>query len=271
MHESENYPYLLRNVFDTNQFENIIDSNILTAFIPLSLPVPAIEDPRKTQSPSKGIPRQPGYINSSRINQIFNYIGFIKRVNSRELARYLPMLFFELKRFVRVLEEIVYAPAISISNDIFVELNDGLKNFFNAYANRTCDRNSWIEEIWKQQKLYLEHIDMFVKTLKVNGQVFDLKSYSLHEEIVEFCKNYFDDTAKEPPGDTDISFVANCCIKAAMENKPKTIWSGDQHIQQILMALYNRSNLTKEFPQIYLRGNYLPLHYNQRFPDNKPN
>ena len=181
------------------------------------------------------------------------------------------MLFLELRRFVHVFEEIIYAPAISISEDIYVELNDGLWNFFNAYENRTCDRDSWLEEIWKQQKLYLEHIDMFVKTLKLNGQVFDLKSYSLHEEIVEFCKDYFDDTAKEMPGDTDISFVANCCIKAAMENKPKTIWSGDRHIHLILNALYKRSNLTKEFPQIYLRGNYLPRQFKQRFPHNKPN
>lgn len=267
MHQSENYPYLLKNVFDTNKFENIVDSNILTAYIPLSLPVPAIEDPRKTQSTSKGIPRHPGYVKSTQINQIFNYIGFIKRINSRELASYLPMLFLELKRFVRVIEEIVYAPAISISDDIFVELNTGLQNFFNAYYNRTCDKDSWLEEIWKQQKMYLEHIDMFVETLKVNGQVFDLKSYSLHESIVEFCKNYFHDTSKDPPGDTDINFVANCCLKAAKDNTPKTIWSGDWHINQILVALYAHSNLTKEFPQIYLRASYLPLHFNQLFPN----
>lgn len=267
MHQIENYPYLLKNVFDTNQFENIIDSNILTAYIPHALPVPDIKDPRKTQSTSKGIPRHPGYVKSSKINQIFNYIGFVKRINNRELAQYLPLLFQELRRFVHVLEEIIYEPAISITDDIFVELNAGLQNFFNAYSNRTCDRGSWLDEIWKNQKMYLEHIDMFVKTLKINGQVFDLKSYALHEAIVDFCKDYFHDTAKDPPGDTDINFVANCCLKAAKENKSKTIWSGDRHIIQILNALYIHSNLTKEFPQIYLRGNYLPLHFNQVFPN----
>jgi hypothetical protein len=269
MHAFEHYPYVLKTVFDANQFENIVDSNILTAYIPSTLPVPEIKDPRKTQLPSKGIPRHPGYVNSSKINQIFNYIGYVKRVNNRQLAKYLPLLFQELKKFVRVLEAIVYAPAVSITDDIFVELNHGLENFFHAYAHRTCDKDSWLEEVWKQQKMYLEHIDMFLKTLKIHGQVFDLKSFGLHKDIVDFCKNYFCDTQKNPPSDTDIHFVANCCLKAAKENRSKTIWSGDRHIRQILNALYIHSNLTKEFPQIYLRGNYLPLQFNQVFPTPK--
>ena len=84
----------------------------------------------------------------------------------------------------------------------------------------------------------------------------------------------FDDTYKEfhdekmdPPGETDFNFVANCCSKAAADNESKTIWSGDRHITRILAALYKHSDLTNQFPQIYLRANYLPLHFNQLFPN----
>ncbi|RJP45978.1 MAG: hypothetical protein C4548_03830 [Desulfobacteraceae bacterium] len=262
----ENYPDILINVFEANQYENIVDSNFLSAYIPEDFPIPRISDPRKSEGLNDGEQRHPAYIKSSEINQIFNYIGFIKRINHRGYAQYLPMLFQELKRFVRVIEEIIYTPSISISEDIYVELDNGLRNFFDAYHSRTCDKESWVEEIWRQQKLFLEHIDMFLKTLKINGQVFDLKSDPLHEAIADFCNNYFHDARKDPPGETDINFVANCCSKAAMDNKPKTIWSGDKHITRILKALYGHSNLTKAFPQIYLRANYQPFYFKQIFP-----
>ncbi|MBC2716621.1 MAG: hypothetical protein HF978_15055 [Desulfobacteraceae bacterium] len=267
MQEFENYPDILKDVFEANQYENIVDSNFLNAYIPQNFPIPRIDDPRKALAANDGIRRHPAYVKSSEINQIFNYIGFIKRFNNREYAKYLPLLFQELKRFIQVIEEIIYAPSISISEDIYVELDTGLQNFFDAYHSRSCDKDSWVEEIWKNQKLFLEQIDMFLKTLRINGQVFDLKSDPLHEAIVEFCKNYFHDIRKDPPGETDINFVANCCSKAAIDNKPKTIWSGDKHITRILKALYRHSNLTKEFPQIYLRSNYLPLYFTQIFPN----
>ena len=187
-------------------------------------------------------------------------------MNKWEYAKYLPMLFKELNRFIRVVEEIVYTPSISISADIYTELDTGLQQFFEAYYNRPRNKPGWIEEIWKYQKIYLEHIDMFLKTLEVNGQVFDLKTESLHKDIVDFCGHYFYDINRDPPSKTDVNFVANCCTKAAIDKEPKTIWSGDRHITRILYALYDYSTLPKNFPQIYLRASYLPLRFNQLFP-----
>jgi len=267
MAEIAGYPYILKNVFEANQYENIVDSNFLNAYIPANFPVPKIDDPRKSPWSQSGTPRHPSYVKSSEINQIFNYIGYIKRSNKKHLAEYLPMLFKELRRFVRVMESVVYAPDICISEDIYSEIEKGLHHFFESYHARTNDRNSWKEDIWKHQKFFLEQIDMLLKTLRLNGQVFDLKSDTLHQVVVDFCKNYFHDVRMDPPGETDFHFVANCCSKAAADNKPKTIWSGDRHITRILDALYKHSSLTHEFPQIYLRANYLPLHFNQLFPN----
>jgi hypothetical protein len=262
------YPYILKDLFERNEYENIVDSNILTPYIPENAPIPEIEDPRKSQSlQGDGNFRYPGYVKSAQINQIFNYIGFIKRMNKREYAVYLPMLFNELKRFIRVVEEIVYAPSISISAEIYAELNDGLQNFFNAYYNRNRDNEDWIEEIWHYQKIYLDHIDMFLKTLEFTGRVFDLKTAPLHGEIVEFFQSHFNDERRDPPSATDFNFVANCCTKAARDNVPKTIWSGDRHITRLLKSLYSRSDLPRQFPQIYLRASYLPLRFNQLFPE----
>ena len=154
----KSYPDVLINLFEANKYENIVDSNFLNAYIPSDFPIPRIEDLRQQEGPNGGKRWHPGYIKSTEINQIFNYIGFIKRIHSREYAQYLPMLFRELKRFIRVIEEVIYAPFISISEDIYVELDRGLQNFFDAYHSRTCDRDSWVEEIWKKQKLFLEHI-----------------------------------------------------------------------------------------------------------------
>lgn len=267
MHDNENYLLILKNLFARNQYENIVDSNILSAYIPVNFPIPQIIDPRKRQAPSNGTPRHPTYIQSVQINQIFNYIGFIKRIQDKKYARYLPLLFKELKRFIRVLEEIVYEPSISISEDIYGELDAGLQRFFDSYHNRRDDKEIWVDQIWKQQKFYLEHIDMLVKTLKINGQVFDLKSDPLNKAIVDFCNNYFEGPKHRSPENTDILFVANVCSKASEDNEPKTIWSGDRHIYRILKALYNCSPLAREFPQIYLRASYLPLRFNQIFPE----
>jgi len=261
------YPYILKDLLKHNQYENIVDSNILTPYIPEDSPVPQITDPRRTQNLySSGCPRYPAYVKSPQINQIFNYIGFIKRMNKREYAVYLPMLFNELKRFIRVVEEIVYTPCISISVEIHAELNYGLQNFFHAYYNRSRDHEDWIEEIWRYQKIYLDHIDMFLKTMEFTGRIFDYKETSLHGEIVSFFETHFNDAHRDPPCATDINFVSNCCTKAAMDNESKTIWSGDRHITRLLKALYNRSDLYRQFPQLYLRASYLPLRFNQLFP-----
>ena len=102
----KNYPEVLISLFEANKYENIVDSNFLNAYIPYDFPVPRIEDLRQQKGSLGGEKRHPGYIKSSEINQIFNYIGFIKRIRSREYAQYLPMLFQELKRFIRVIEEV---------------------------------------------------------------------------------------------------------------------------------------------------------------------
>ena len=138
MRDRENYPEILLNVFEANQYENIVDSNFLNAYIPQNFPIPRIDDPRKTSPTNGGLKRHPAYVKSSEINQIFNYIGFIKRVNNRDYAKYLPMLFQELRNFVRVIEEDSYAPAISISEDMNVELGAGWQNCFDAYHTWTC-------------------------------------------------------------------------------------------------------------------------------------
>ncbi len=185
----------------------------------------------------------------------------------KEYAKYLPLLFEELNRFVRVVEGIVYAPMICISADILEELNIGLLHFFEAYQNRKqWPAADWIEDIWKNQKIYLEQIDMFLQTLEVTGHVFDLKSEPLYREIDNFCRIQFSDCKDDPPSDTDIQFVANCCTKAALDNESKTIWSGDRHITQILHTVYCHKDLAQQFPQVYLRASYIPLHFSQLFP-----
>jgi hypothetical protein len=169
-----------------------------------------------------------------------------------------------------VIEKVVFEPSISISEDIYDELREGLQNFFDAYQKRTCDRDGWIDQIWRHQKFYLEHVDMLLKTLKINGQVFDMKSDPLHTQIVTFCKNYYKDRFLPPPEDTDIDFVANVCVKASRDNKPKTIWSGDRHIYDLLKIIYKNANLASKFPQIYLRASYQPLMFTLLFPEPDP-
>jgi hypothetical protein len=66
--------------------------------------------------------------------------------------------------------------------------------------------------------------------------------------------------------DVDVRFIANSCVKAARDREPKTLWSGDQHVLQILKAIYTEMDISAKFPQIYLRSGYEPLHYVQLFP-----
>ncbi len=261
------YPYVLKDVFEANEFENIVDSNILTPYIPEHVAIPRIDDPRKTRVFFQNGSRCPGYAKCAEINQIFNYIGFIKRTNKQDYAVFLPTLFRELNRFIRVVEEIVYTPSISISAEILAEMNQGLESFFEAYHKRRRNTAHWIEEIWKYQKIYMEHIDVFLQTLQCSGRVFDLRTDPLYEEITGFCRDYFhNQNWWDPPGATDINFVANCCAKASCDGEPKTIWSGDRHITRILWALYTRSAIAGDIPQIYLRASYWPLRFLQLFP-----
>lgn len=266
MQETERYPYSLKSVLRHNKFENILDSNIFSAYIPRELPIPRIADPRKTQVSPHGVARHPGYVRSAQINQIFNYIGFIKRTDHKRYRKYLPILFQELNRFFRVLEEIVFTLNVTISEEIYLEQKRGLENFLASYHKQAHHEIKWIEKIWKHQKIYIENIDSLIETIKVHGRVFDFKGDPLYQAIISSCKDLFSDISSERPANTDYNFVANCCAKATHDNEPKTIWSGDMHILKILKTLYNKSDLKKELPQIYLCASYDPLHYAQLFP-----
>ena len=267
MEEQERYPYSLRVMLEENAYQNILDSNMFSAYIPEDLPVPRIDDPRKTQESGSGMPRHPGYVRSAQINQIFTYIGFIKRTDNSAYREYLPLLFDALKQFLKVFEEIVYSLDVSITQEIYVEQKEGFENFLASYDAQTRNRIAWIEDIWKQQKLYLENMDMLVETLRLRGQVFDCKQDPFCKTIVTFCKDSMENTDSDCPSETDFNFVANCCAKAAQDNIPKTIWSGDFHIVKILENLYsNHSGLKKDLPEVMLRAGYGPRCYTQLFP-----
>jgi len=265
--ETEKYPYSLRAMLEQNTYENILDSNIFSSYIPDDLPVPRIDDPRKTEVSGSGVPRHPGYVRSAQINQVFTYIGFIKRTDNRDYREYLPLLFDALKEFLKVFEEIVYSLDVAIPQEIYFEQKDGFENFLASYDAQTRNRIAWIEAIWRQQKLYLENMDMLVETLKLRGQIFDCKQAPLYKTIVAFCKDSVGNGDSDRPSETDFSFVANCCAKAARDNAPKTIWSSDFHIVKILENLYSKqSGLKKDLPEVLLRAGYGPRCYTQLFP-----
>jgi len=261
------YPDSLKSVLEANPYENILDSNIFSAYIRPDLPVPQIDDPRKTQAHHGGIRRHPGYLRSSQINQVFTYIGFIKRTDNKAYRPYLPILFRELNRFLRVLEAIIFEMDVTVSKEIYDEQKDGLENFLASYEVQPHNEIEWIEKIWKQQKIYLENIDMLLDTLKLRGRTFDFSEEPLHDQLVTFLKRFFSGSPVERPSITDYAFVANCCAKAIKDQAPKTIWSGDIHIIRILEALYSdESGFSKMLPPIYLRASYTPRHYEQLFP-----
>jgi len=260
------YPYSLKAALQENQFENVIDSNMFSAYIHDELSVPKIDDPRKVQVSNNGIERYPGYVKAAQINQIFAYTGFIKRIDNREYREYLPVLFQELNRFLSVLEEIIFTLDVTIPQEIYTEQKQGIKNFLASFNERSHYGIEWIEDIWRHQKNYLQNIDMLIETLKVSGRVFDFSETPLYKAIVKSCKDLFNNVNSEYPADNDFGLVANCCLRAASDNQPKTIWSGDLHILTILEILYNKSGLEEAFPQIYLRTGYSPFHYAQSFP-----
>ncbi len=265
--QSEKYPHSLRAVLEQNRHENILDSNMFSAYIPSDLPVPRIDDPRKTQVSGNGAPRHPGYVRSSQINQVFTYIGFIKRTDNRAFRQYLPVLFHALKEFLKVFEDIVYSLDIAIPREIYVEQKDGFENFLASYSSQTRNRIAWIEDIWKHQKLYLENMDMLVDTLELRGRIFDCKQDPLYGMIVDFCNDVMGSGDSDRPSKTDFRFVANCCAKAVRDNASKTIWSGDLHIVKILENLYaEQSELKKYLPEMLLRAGYGPRCYTQLFP-----
>ena len=265
--KKQTYPDSLKTALHQNQFENIADSNIFSAFIPEDLPIPKIKDPRRTQVPQTGILRHPAYMHTDFINQVFSYIGYIKRIKNDKLKPHLPILFSFLNRFVRILVDIIVIPDLIITEDIYAEQQAGLTNFANMFNTREHDDAQWIESIWIHQKQYLENIDRVLHSLKRRGKVFEYKNDSFHKTIVSSCRLYFQEHQEEVPGDTDLDFVAKCCLKAAHDGRPKTIWSGDRHITSILTAIFHSPHLSQNIPQIYQRANYFPFNYHQLFPE----
>ena len=261
------YPHSLKSALEANPFENILDSNIFSAYIRPELPVPKIEDPRKVQLHQGDITRHPGYLKSNQINQIFTYIGFIKRTDNSAYRTYLPLLFRELNQFLRVLEQIIFEMDVSVSKEIYDEQKNGYASFLESYEAQPRNKIKWIEKIWKHQKIYLENVDMLLDTLMLRGRVFDFSEDPLYGRIIDFLDQRFSPPAPDPPGITDYAFVANCCVKAIRDETPKTIWSGDIHIIRIMEALYSdESDLSERLPRIYLRASYTPRHYAQLFP-----
>jgi hypothetical protein len=239
---------------------------MFSAYIPRELPVPHITDPRRTQRCPFGIERHPGYVNSALINQIFSYIGFLKRKENKEYLQYLPLLYKELNLFLRILEDIIYNLNIAIPVEIYQEQKRGLEYFFVTYRDNAGHKIDWISKILKKQKAYLEHLDMLIETLKARGKVFDFSNDPLYETIVEACQTSVDTGELESPNEIDFRYVANCCVKAARDRETKNLWSGDRHILNILKALYTKSDIYTKFPQSYLYSSYDPGNHTRRFP-----
>ena len=80
-------------------------------------------------------------------------------------------MFDALRQFLKIFEEIVYSLDVTIPQEIYLEQKDGFENFLVSYDAQTRNRITWIEDIWRQQKLYLENMDMLVETLKLRGQI----------------------------------------------------------------------------------------------------
>ncbi len=262
----ERYPFSLRSAVQRGRFENIFDTNMFSAYISRDLPIPSINDPRKTRERPIGLDRHPGYVYSSKINQIINYIGFIKRIENESYSQYLPLLFQELNLFLRIMEDVVYNMNITIPMEIYEEQKKGFENFFLHYNNHGRHNIEWIGQIWKNQKFYLEHIDMLIATLKVRGKIFDYSNDPLYETIVAYCKALINRGNLKLQSDSDVRFIANSCVKATHDREPKTIWSGDQHVLQILKSIYTEKDLSTKFPQIYLYSGYEPFNYARLFP-----
>jgi hypothetical protein len=263
------FPHILKEVLQRNPFENIIDSNIFSAYVHDDLPVPRIIDPRKTQHPPVGAARHPFFIRTMYIDQIFSYLGYIKRVKDEKLIGYLPVLNEELDLFFRVLVDIVARPDFLIPEEIYLEQKQGLKHFLQMYRERTDSQVDWIERIWAQQKHYLELVNRLLDHMKERQKVFDLTNDSFYRDIIASIELKLHQPGlshKEGPSLTDISFVASCCAKARQDWGSKTIWSSDRDTELVLRAVYSQSDLVRRFPQVYLHTGYTPGSFKQIFP-----
>jgi hypothetical protein len=268
MDRMDRYPYSLKSALQKSRYENILDSNMFSAYIPRDIDILHFEDPRKNKMPNVGRYRQPGYVRSTHINQIFNYIGFIKRIQNKDYQKYLPMLYQELGHFLSVIEDVAYNLDIKLSLEIYEEQKRGFDSFLKAYHEMRDHDFEWIGKIWKHQMIYLEQVDMLFETLKMRGKVFNYSEEPLYAKILSECRGLGarSRTELETFIEMDCRFVANCCTKAALDQDSKVIWSGDTHILKILRNIYTIPEIFKAFPQIYLHSSYDPLNFAELFP-----
>jgi hypothetical protein len=268
MARMDRYPQSLKSALQRSRYDNVLDSNMFSAYIPRDMDIARPEDPRRTKALNVGMFRQPGHIPSTHINQIFSYMGFIKRTQNWTYRKYLPMLYKELGEFLKVMEDIAYNLDIGVPLEIYEEQKRGFENFSRTYHGRQDDGVEWIGKIWKHQMLYLEQIDMLIEALKARGKVFDYSGEPLYARIFSVCREFAagGKTESETTIDTDCRFVANCCTKAALDRHPIVIWSGDTHILMILRNIYTVPKIFRAFPQVYLHSSYDPLSFAEVFP-----
>jgi len=268
VNRTDRYPYSLKSALQESRFENILDANMFTAYIPRDMDIPRFTDPRRTGTLNVGTYRQPGHINSTHINQVFSCIGYIKRIQNLDHLKYLPLLYEELGRFLLVMEDITYSLDIWLSLEIYEAHKRGFESFFNTYHAQRDQDIEWIDKIRKHQLLYLEKIDTLIETLKARGNVFDYSGEPLYSKIISACRELTEGGAagSHTANDTGCRFVANCCTKASLDGQSKVVWSGDTHMLKLLRHIYAIPEIHSAFPQIYLRSSYDPMNFAELFP-----
>jgi hypothetical protein len=264
------FPHSVRVALTQTRLEHILDSNMFSAFIPRELAIPRVDDPRTTQKGPAGIARHPGHLHGPKIDQIFSYIGFVKRVEHESFRQYLPLLYKELGLFLQVMEDVVYRLNVTIPVEIYREQKRGLENFALTCREHAGGGIAWIKEIWKHQQLYLERLDTLIEALRARGRVFDLSDDPLYGTLLQACRAAMQTSDGEGPDETDCRCVANCWVKAAREREPKNLWSGDRHILRLVKTLYAAPALSAGLPRITLYSNYEPHNYSRWFPADAP-
>lgn len=265
---ADTYPYALKTALQESYFENILDANMFTAYIPRDAEVPHFADPRRPGTMDIGTYRQPGYVNFPHINQVFSCIGYIKRIQNLDNLKYLPVLYEELGRFLKVMEDITYSLDIMVPQEIYDAHKRGFESFVTTYHKARSKDVEWTEQVRKHQFLYLEKIDALIETLKARRCVFDNSGEPLYAAIVSACRELANaaPSGNGAPFETNCSFIANCCTRAALDGRSKVLWSGDGHVLRLLRHIYTIPDICRAFPQVYLRSSYYPMNFAELFP-----
>ena len=269
MDRTDKYPYSLKSVLQESPHENILDSNMFTAYIPRGMDIPRLAEPRSAGTPNTGKYRYPGQIRSAHINQVFSCIGYIKRTRNPDHLKYLPALYEELGRFLLVMQDIAYNLDVRLTLDIYEAQKRGFESFFSTYHDLRDRDAEWVCMVRKHQMIYLEQIDMLIETLKARGKVFEHRREPLYAQVLSACRELTDRTGNGPDtaAETGCSLVANSCARAALDGEPKVIWSGDMQVLKLLRHIYTIPGLKGAFPQIYMRASYDPMDFAELFPD----